>query len=355
MTRRTPRRPALLGWFLPLVLAGGAAVPAARAHDVWLQPSTYFAARGQEVAVTLALGEHGHLEAGKPLRRADLVRFGLFGGHRPTQDLLHQLPREGDLPAATFRTEGGNTLLAMERAPKRLDQAPAEFARYLTEEGQTEALARRAQAGQGDQPGRERYRRYLKTLVQDEAEASAAPAVLYRRRIGQRLEILLENNPGRLRPGQPVRVRVLFENRPLPGARVTALAPPAARRPGGPHARRDHGSRRPGELPAVRRERPLAGAVGAPPSSPDLVPGPVVVIVAVAVGRVRRVGGLGELLGRLRLRRPPAPARPGDAADPGREPRAASRGLIEARDGRSPSGRLRYSHCPSVHPSLVIP
>ena len=228
MMRGTPRRLApLLGLFFLLVLAGGTAAPAARAHDLWLQPSTYFAARGQEVTVVLARGKNGSFEEGKPLRRADLVRFGLFGGHRPTQDLLPRLPREGDLPATTFRAEGGNVLLAMERAPQRLDQAPAEFARYLTEEGQTDALARRGPAaGQGDQPVRERYRRYLKTLVQEEAAASAAPAVLYRRRIGQRLEILLENNPGRLRPGQPVRVRVLFENRPLPGARVTALHRP---------------------------------------------------------------------------------------------------------------------------------
>ena len=213
------------GWFRRLtlgvcLLAGG--IRAMHAHDLWLQPSTFFAARGQELTASLELGEHGKPEESKPLHRGDIVHFGLFGGRRPTQDLLHRLPKEGDAPNVPVRLEGASALLAMERAPKRLDQGATEFERYLTEEGQTDAIAHRAQSGQTDQPGRERYRRYLKTLVQD-AEHPNAPAVLYRRRIGQRLEILLEKNPGRLRPGQPVRVRVLFENRPLAGVRVSAL------------------------------------------------------------------------------------------------------------------------------------
>lgn len=210
------------------LLVGGGVLPAARAHDLWLQPSTYFAPRGQEVGVSLVLGEHGQVGETKPLRRADIPRFGRFGARRPTQDLLGDPAlKEGATTTTTvnFRAEGGSTLLAMERAPKRLDQGPEEFTRYLTEEGQTEALARRAQTGQNGQPGRERYRRYLKTLVQD-TEPSSGSAVLYRRRVGQRLEILLENNPGRLRPDQPVRVRVRFEDRALPGVRVTALHRP---------------------------------------------------------------------------------------------------------------------------------
>ena len=209
------------------LLAGVFLPAAAPGHDLWLQPSTYFAARGQDVGVTLVLGEHGQVEETKPLRRADTPRFGRFGARRPTQDLLGDPAfKEGATTSTlSFHAEGGSTLLAMERAPKRLEQGSEEFTRYLTEEGQTEALARRTQTGQVGQPGKERYRRYLKTLVQD-TEASSGAAVLYRRRVGQRLEILLENNPGRLRPGQPVRVRVRFENRTLPGVRVTALHRP---------------------------------------------------------------------------------------------------------------------------------
>lgn len=218
---------------LPWAAAGdGPAVAAAVAHDLWLEPSAYFAGSGDaEVSVTLQVGEHGRAEEAKPPRRADMTRFHLHRVRRAPLDLLAKLRDGGAVSgsvattaaAASFHPEGGDTLLAMERGPKRLDLDAERFNLYLTEENQIAALARRAAAHQDAAPGRERYTRYLKTLVQDRDPAAAALAVLYRRRLGQRLEILLENNPGRLRPGQPVRVRVLFEGRPLAGVKITAL------------------------------------------------------------------------------------------------------------------------------------
>ena len=96
------------------------------------------------------------------------------------------------------------------------------FNRYLAEEGLSAVQAQRAQLGQTGQPGRERYSRFLKALVQDK-EPSAAPGVLYRRRAGQRLEILLLNDPAKLRTGQRLGVKAVFDNRPLAGVRVEAL------------------------------------------------------------------------------------------------------------------------------------
>ena len=96
------------------------------------------------------------------------------------------------------------------------------FNRYLDDEGQDAVTALRARLGQNEQPGREVYTRYLKALVQERDPAGAMPETLYKRRVGQRLEILLENDPGRMRPDQTLTVKVLFEGKPLPGAKVFA-------------------------------------------------------------------------------------------------------------------------------------
>lgn len=204
-----------------LLIALCGVLPVARAHDMWLEPDALFTAAGQEVTISLHVGEHFHAEEQKPLRRADVLGFRLLTMRRQPQDLLAGA-KEDQRPVARFPADANNALLAMERGPKRLDQDAEHFTRYLTEEGATAALAARAQTGRADRPGRERYTRYLKTLVQDR-EPSAAPAILYRRRVGQRLEILLENNPARLRAGHGLGVKVLFENRPLAGAKITAF------------------------------------------------------------------------------------------------------------------------------------
>ena len=99
---------------------------------------------------------------------------------------------------------------------------PDKFNRYLADEGLDAITAQRARLGQTDQPGRETYSRYLKTLIQERDLTAATPSTLYKRRMGQRLEILLETDPGRMKPGGPLVVKVLFDGKPLPGARVFA-------------------------------------------------------------------------------------------------------------------------------------
>ena len=80
----------------------------------------------------------------------------------------------------------------------------------------------RARLGQTDQAGKEVYTRYLKALVQERDPAGSIPSTLYKRRVGQRLEILLENDPGRMKPDKALTVKVLFEGKPLVGAKVVA-------------------------------------------------------------------------------------------------------------------------------------
>src|SRR5206468_2471153 len=68
----------------------------------------------------------------------------------------------------------------------------------------------------------ENYLRFLKVLVQERDPSAASANTLYKRRIGERLELLLQNDPGRLGPDGKLRVKVLFEGNPLVGVKVFA-------------------------------------------------------------------------------------------------------------------------------------
>lgn len=71
-----------------------------------------------------------------------------------------------------------------------------------------------------DQP--EIYARSMKTYAHG---SRISRTQLFRQRIGQRLEIVLCNDPARLSPGSVVELRLFFEDEPLSNHRVSALPP----------------------------------------------------------------------------------------------------------------------------------
>jgi uncharacterized GH25 family protein len=106
----------------------------------------------------------------------------------------------------------------MERAPQRITLEAKKFNAYLTEEGLTPVLAERQRLGEADKPGRERYSRSLKALVQVGGRGDDT----WKRSTGQRLELLPLADPFAVRPGGALGVRMLFDGKPLPGVKVFA-------------------------------------------------------------------------------------------------------------------------------------
>ena len=110
----------------------------------------------------------------------------------------------------------GTHLVAITTEPSEIVLPAEKFNDYLRAEGLAAVLRERARSGRSETPGRERYRRNIKTLVQVGARGDATFAA----RTGQRLEIMPRSDPARAHSGKPLAFTLLFDARPLPQALV---------------------------------------------------------------------------------------------------------------------------------------
>ncbi len=203
------------------------------AHDYWLEPAALQSTKGEELVLRLQMGDRLNTEEEHPLQKDRLVRFDLYSDRAARRDLL-AAGQENQMPAAKVRLESGSALVVMDRKPRPITMEPEKFNQYLEEEGLESIIAQRARLGQTGTPGRENYTRYLKALIQESNPTAATANTLYKRRVGQRLEILLENDPGQLGvTGGKLTVKLIFEGSPLAGAKVFACCRAADDQP--PH------------------------------------------------------------------------------------------------------------------------
>ncbi len=211
------------GWLAAVAVVCACLVGAATAgaHDFWLEPEAVPMGKGEELALHLRMGTPLKTEEERALQKDRITRFELFSDQAKKRDLL-AAGQEGQTPVAKLRLEPGASLTVMDRTPRPILMEAEKFNRYLSDEGQEAILALRARLGQTEQGGKEVYTRYLKVLIQERDLAGSIPSTLYKRRVGQRLEILLENDPGRMKPDKTLTVKMLFEGKPLAGAKVFA-------------------------------------------------------------------------------------------------------------------------------------
>lgn len=196
---------------------------AAFGHDLWLEadPPVTGTAKPEERALHLRLGENYVVEEEKTLSKEIVSRFDVLVDRTGRGDLLGP-GQEGQFPVAKLRPEAGACLVVMDRKGRQITMDQEKFNRYLTEEGLDAVAAQRARLGQADAEGHDSYTRYLKALVPGTDPTGTLPNTLYKRRVGQRLEILFQNNPARLSASRKLSVKVTFEDQPLAGAKVFA-------------------------------------------------------------------------------------------------------------------------------------
>jgi uncharacterized GH25 family protein len=202
----------------PLGLALLAAVlsaQAAGAHDFWIEPSAFTPAPGQRVAVRLRVGQELR---GDPVPRdpALIQRFVVVGasGESPVPGV----PDTEPAGFASFQAPGLYTIAYdSNRSAVQLDAR--KFEDYLRQEGLEKISTLRASRGQSAAGVKEVFSRFAKSLIA--VGNGSGPG--YDRLLGQRLELVPETNPCALTGGGDLRVRLLYEGKPLAGALIMAL------------------------------------------------------------------------------------------------------------------------------------
>ena len=193
--------------------------PCVIAHDYWLQPERFSLNVGQSTAVRLFVGDHLSNESERAFQKQKTVRFQRIS-QMQTEDLKPK-GKEGSKPLCTIAPQrGGNHLIVLERDWSHIELPAAKFNSYLQHEGLSDILQERRQAGEDQAVGRERYRRYLKTLLRVNNQTDET----YAHKAGHRLEILPLTNPSAADVGDQLTVSVLFDGKPLPRAQVAAYS-----------------------------------------------------------------------------------------------------------------------------------
>lgn len=206
-------RSTVLATLLPVLLA--VAVGPAGAHEYWLAPSSYRAGAGDTVTIGALVGE-GFVGQRSRFFPSRAVRLLVRAGRELD---LKPVASGGDTTWARFAPgDGGGVLFGYESDfASIIFEAPA-FERYLAKEGLDGPLAaRRARADTS--LGRERYRRCAKSwLAGSDARRVTEP-------LGLPCEIVPLSDPG---AGSRLRVKVLFEGKPLARALLNAWHQPFA-------------------------------------------------------------------------------------------------------------------------------
>ncbi len=197
---------AALCWGLPVA-----------AHDYWLMPEKLVLPASESVKVHLYYGDDFKPENERPFQKDRTPSFQLISA-KSTRDLT-QLTPDRQLPLTTLDfAEPGSYLMVLDRNAQNIILKPKAFNKYLEHEGLTDILALRKQKKQLATQGRERYSRSIKSIVQ--VGEVAEPVVLGV--LDKQIEIIPEQNPADLRPGQTLTLQVRFEGKPLANRLVNA-------------------------------------------------------------------------------------------------------------------------------------
>jgi uncharacterized GH25 family protein len=201
-------------WLVVVMVIAVLSAPMA-AHDMWIEPTTFFPELGQIVSLRLRVGQD--LLGDTLLLDPSLVNQFVVkdaGGSRPV------VRRDGRDPAGLARTAApGVLVVGYQSNPSAIQMAADKFNQYLKEEGLDAVTASRASRNETGMPAREIFSRCAKSLVFSGSAADAQGD----RSLGFTLELVAERNPQALRSDQDLPVRLTYENRPLAGALVVAM------------------------------------------------------------------------------------------------------------------------------------
>lgn len=187
------------------------------AHEYWLEPETFFPKVGEKINLRMYLGEGLKIEEERPYQAEKTAFFTQFFGKISSPAKNNQ---DKSMPFYSYTHFGGagNHMFALERNWSYITLEPTKFEDYLREDGIEYVIAERAKLGEAGKDGRERYSRFIKTLLQvgDKRDDT------YKTRSGLRLDITPLENPYSKKVGESLAFEIRFDGKPLVGRTVFA-------------------------------------------------------------------------------------------------------------------------------------
>ncbi len=217
-TKFSPQRRLFALWIFLFAMANPL-----HAHEFWFTPIAPPTTPGDSVTLRLEVGEFFTGEAAGFSRvTTHTLRHHSAAGSENLRPSLQEHALEAEV-ALTLNVPGTH-LFVYNSAPQQITLDASKFEAYLHDEGLDFVKVHRQQTGAASLPGRERFRRHIKTLV----DAGAAPDIAQASDMThatvteQRLEIMPLVNPLKLAPGNTLPLQIIFDDRPLVGALVKA-------------------------------------------------------------------------------------------------------------------------------------
>ncbi len=187
----------------------------AAAHEYWFEADNFVVKLHQSTAVRLFSGEALNREKELPFQPSRTRSFDIYSlaGKFDTRTMA-----ETDAtPMLIFSSDlAGTYMLSMERDWAYITLPADKFEAYLRDEGMGYIADERKRIGETEKPGRERYSRYLKSLLQVGENITGN----IKTRIGTKLEIVPLDNPYSKKFGGTSTFQFWFDSRPLDGYTV---------------------------------------------------------------------------------------------------------------------------------------
>ncbi len=180
------------------------------AHEFWLEPANFWLRSGERADIKLFVGDALKEPEERAYQAGKTESFDMIASEG-TYD-LRSLTENDAKPIMTFSSQTpGTYMLSMARNWSSIKLDAAKFEDYLREDAMEYIIADRKKRGESDNEGRERYSRFIKTLIQVGDNRTAVPKT----RIGTKIEILPLDNPYTKKVGSDLKLQAWFNGRPL--------------------------------------------------------------------------------------------------------------------------------------------
>ncbi len=181
-------------------------------HDLFLRPNPFVLINPGNTKLSMWLAE---AFPGKEEKwRADKTVYTIVNG--PTG--LQKVKDSPGVGPEIVLNRAGTYVVGWEATPSYIKIDAATFLKYLEADGYTNVIEQIKKRGDEKKEGTEKYIRYLKTLVQVGDQRTEH----YKESLGYKIELIPSSNPYSVKIGDPLEFQLLFDGKPLAGARVLA-------------------------------------------------------------------------------------------------------------------------------------